>query len=127
MESIKLIHVGSAYLTGLSFFLRGILAITQSNILKYRFVKILPHIIDTILLISGITMMATWALWPSSNPWLLAKIIGLLLYIYFGLLMLRWGDSAKNRWLGFLGGLLLYLYIVGAALTKSILSLMNYI
>ena len=123
MEIVKTVHVLSAYITGLGFLIRGVLALSHSAILSKRALKILPHIIDTVLLISGLTMMFTWAMWPSDNVWLLAKLIALLFYILFGLVMLRWGSTARNRWLGFAGGVLVYLYMVGAAHSKSVISL----
>jgi len=123
METIKTIHVFSAYITGLGFFIRGVLVIAQSPVLKHRALKTLPHIIDTVLFASGLTMMISWTIWPSSNTWLFAKLVALLFYIFFGLVMLRWGNSARNRWLGLLGGLLAYAYIIGVAYSKSVIPL----
>ena len=122
MELVKTVHVFCAYATGLGFFIRGLLALWQSPALEHRALKILPHVIDTFLLASGIVMMVTWSLWPTDHVWLLAKIIALLLYIYFGLRMLRWGTTPSRRWSGFVGGLLVYLYIIGVAHSKSLLS-----
>ena len=127
MEIVKTVHVLSAYISGLGFLIRGVLAILQSPILSYRAIKTLPHIIDTVLLVSGLTMMFTWAIWPSDNVWLLAKLIALLFYILFGLVMLRWGSTARNRWLGFIGGLLVYLYMLGVAHSKSVMSLLSFV
>ena len=127
MELVKTVHVFCAYATGLGFFIRGLLALWQSPMLKHRVLKILPHVIDTFLLVSGIIMVVTWALWPTDHVWLLAKIITLLLYIYFGLRMLRWGTTAFRRWSGFTGGLLVYLYIIGVAHSQSLLSFFGFI
>ncbi|MEM7194287.1 MAG: SirB2 family protein [Pseudomonadota bacterium] len=123
MGLIKTVHVTCAYLIGLGFLIRGVLAVTQSRLLDARVAKTLPHIIDSFLLISGITLMVTTSLWPTNNPWLWAKWLALLVYIGFGLLMLRWGHSNFHRWTGFVGGFLVYLYIVGAAHSKSIVSI----
>lgn len=126
MEIVKTVHLLSAYITGLGFLIRGVLVILQSPILSHRALKILPHIVDTFLFVSGLVMVFTWAIWPSSNLWLFAKLVALLFYILFGLLMLRWGSTARNRWLGLLGGLLIYCYIFGVAHTKSIMSLFSF-
>lgn len=126
MEIVKTVHIASAYLTGLGFLIRGVLAMLQSPMLRGRALKTLPHIIDTFLLVSGLIMMVTWAIWPSSNIWLFVKLVGLLCYIFFGLLMLRWGSTARNRWLGLLGGLLVYLYIIGVAHSKSVMPLFSF-
>jgi uncharacterized membrane protein SirB2 len=126
MEIVKTVHVYSAYITGLVFLIRGILAILQSAMLRHQVLKTLPHFIDTVLFVSGLTMVVAWAIWPSTNAWLFAKLVALLFYILFGLVMLRWGSSARNRWLGLLGGLLVYLYIVGVAHGKSVMPLFSF-
>jgi uncharacterized membrane protein SirB2 len=123
MELIKSLHVLCAYATGLGFLLRGFLIILQSPLSKYRLTKTLPHIIDTGLFISGLLMVFLWGISPMAQPWLLAKLIALLMYIAFGLLMIRWGTTEARRWMGLIGGLLVYSYIIGAAHSKSVLSI----
>ncbi len=122
MHSLKMIHVLCAYLTGLGFLLRGILILLQNPLSQYRLTKTLPHIIDTFLLISGGLLAYSLSFSPLTQPWLAAKIIALFLYIGFGLLMLRFGNTAKRQYLGLLGGLLVYSYIIGVAHSKSVLS-----
>ena len=108
-----------AYATGLGFALRGYLALAGSPLLRWRPVRVLPHFVDSALLASAVGMLYQWSLSPLATPWLQAKLTALLLYIACGLLMLRWGTSAPRRWVGFLGGLLVYAYIVGVAHGKS--------
>jgi len=126
MEIVKTVHISSAYIAGLGFLVRGVLVVLQSAVLKQRPLKILPHIVDTFLLVSGLVLMVTWAMWPSSNMWLFAKLMALILYILFGLLMLRMGSNTGKRWLGLLGGLLSYLYIVGVAHSKSVIPFFSF-
>jgi len=125
MLTLKDIHVFCAYTTGIGFFLRGVLIICQSPLRQYRIVKTLPHIIDSGLLISGFLMAYYWAISPMEQPWLLAKLIALPLYILFGLVMIRWGSTEGRRWIGLTCGLLIYSYIVGAAHSKSVLSIFS--
>jgi len=66
-----------------------------------------------------------WAISPMEQPWLLAKLIALPRYILFGLVMIRWGNTDRRRWVVLIGGLLTYSYIVGAAHSKSVLSTFN--
>jgi uncharacterized membrane protein SirB2 len=127
METIKSIHVFCAYATGLGFLIRGILAVLQSQSNGHRLTKTLPHVIDTGLLASGLTMVYLWSISLIDQPWLLAKVAALLLYIAFGLLMLRWGSTERRRWLGLMGGMLTYAYIVGAAHGKSVLSWLAFV
>ncbi|MEM9315841.1 MAG: SirB2 family protein [Pseudomonadota bacterium] len=119
MEELRNIHVICAYATGAGFALRGMLALTQSTVLDHRLVKTIPHLVDTLLLGSALAMLYRLSLSPLQAPWLSAKIVALLAYIGFGLLMLRFGRSRARRLAGFIGGLLTYGYIVGAAHSKS--------
>lgn len=125
MLTVKAIHIFCAYTTGLGFLLRGVLALLQSPFAQHRLTKTLPHIVDSCLLVSGLVMVVSWSLSPLSEYWLMAKTIALFLYIGFGLLMLRWGDTDGKRWIGLIGGLLVYLYIIGAAHSKSVMSLLQ--
>lgn len=122
MQTIKLIHITCAYITGLGFLIRGVIVIMQHPLRHHRLTKILPHFIDTCLFLSGLFMVFSWAISPLEQSWLLIKLIVLLFYIGFGLLMLRWGTTVQKRWFGLVGGVLMYLYIIGAAHSKSALS-----
>lgn len=122
MGDLYQIHVTCAYLTGAGFILRGMLALKEMSVLRYRAVRTVPHVIDTILLVSALTMLHRLSLNPMQAPWLLAKISALLAYIGFGFLMLRFGRTQRRRCIGFVGGLGTYVYIVGAAHSKSTLS-----
>ncbi len=122
MQSLKTLHVFCAYITGLGFLLRGVLILLQNPLSQHRLTKVLPHIIDTCLLISGGLLAYSFSFSPLTQPWLAAKIMALFMYIGFGLMMLRFGNTLKRQSLGLLGGLLVYSYIIGAAHSKSIYS-----
>ena len=122
MISLKTFHILCAYITGLGFLVRGLLALAQSPFGKHRVTKTLPHIIDACLLFSGLALLYSWSVSILTLPWLLAKVVILFAYIGFGLLMLRWGSTVRRRQLGLMGGILTYVYIVGAAHSKSVLS-----
>ena len=117
---LKGIHLGSVLLSFIGFFVRGIWMLQNSSKLKQRWVKIAPHIIDTLLLTSAILLAFHWRISPLEQPWLMAKIIALLVYIATGMLALRFGRSRNIRMAAWLFGLLVFLYIVSVALTKSV-------
>ena len=56
---------------------------------------------------------------PGSTPWLLAKIMGLLLYIGLGMVALRPGQPLTRRVLAWLAALATFAWIVSVAMTKS--------
>lgn len=119
MEYVKLIHVSCALLSGLGFFIRGIWMLQHSPRLNTRWVKTAPHIIDTLLLLSAITLAVQWSLSPLQQPWLAAKICALLLYIILGSVALKHGPTRAIRLTAWLAGLICYGYIVSCALLKS--------
>jgi len=121
MGVIKVIHVSSVVLSFAGFFIRGIWMLQDSALLKLRWVKITPHIIDTFLLASAVILAVQWRLSPLEHSWLMAKIIALLVYIGAGMVALRFGRSRNVRLSAWLFGLLSFWYIVSVALNKSVL------
>ena len=99
----------------------------DSSLLQQRWVKTIPHIVDTLLLVSAITLAVPMRLSPLEHPWLMAKIIALLVYIGFGMLALRFGRSKTIRLYAWLFGLVTIGYIVSVAFSKSALGWFVYI
>jgi len=90
-----------------------------SPLLRARFVRIAPHVVDTVLLGAAIAMAVLARLSPHAHPWLAAKIAGLLLYIALGAVALRYGRSRRTRALALAGSALAFTYIVGTALQRD--------
>ena len=122
----KNIHLISIVLSFSGFFVRGIWMLQGSAKLRQRWVKIAPHIIDTLLLTSAIALAVQMRISPLEHSWLMAKIIALLVYIGVGMVALRFGRSRNERLGAWVFGLLTFLYIVSVALTKSVLGWLVY-
>ncbi len=116
---LKMVHVGSVILSFSLFFLRGIWLIQDSENLRQRWVKILPHINDTVLLVSAILLAIAIQQNPLEHAWLAAKIFGLLVYIGLGMVAMRFGKTRKTRIAAWVAALFVFAYIVLVALTKS--------
>jgi len=116
---LKMIHIGSIIISYLLFFLRGIWLMQDSEKLRQRWVKILPHIVDTILLTSAITLAIVIQQSPFSDSWLTAKVIGLLVYIALGMIAMRFGKTRQKRIMAWIAAQCVFIYIVLVALTKS--------
>ncbi len=121
MTSVKLLHITCAVLSLAGFTLRGLWMLADSPRLRQRWVRIAPHIVDTLLLISALVLAVQMHLAPLQHPWLMAKIIALLLYIGFGTIALKRGKSKGVRGLAWVIAVLIFGYIVAAALSKSAL------
>lgn len=93
--------------------------LTSSALLEARPTRVVPHIVDTVFLLSGIAMLVMLSLNPLTQGWLLAKFGGLIAYIVLGVIALRRGHTRQIRIFAFIAALLAFAYIVGAALSRS--------
>lgn len=117
--TLKLVHVGSVCISGGLFVLRGSWMLADSPQLQRRWVKILPHVVDTILLASAIGLVIILHQYPFVQGWLTAKVIALVAYILLGSIALKHGRSKRVRHLALVAALLTFGYIVTVALAHS--------
>ena len=120
---LKHLHVSCVLLSGAGFLLRLFWMWRASPWLQRRISRVLPHVVDSLLLLSALSLAWISGQYPFAMDWLTAKLIGLLLYIGCGMMALKRGRTAAIR-LRF-GGLavLAYGYIVTVALTRQPLPL----
>lgn len=116
---IKSLHFIMAVATILGFMLRGYWMMTESDRLQLKITRIAPHIIDTIFLLSGIALVFMLHLNVFTQPWLLAKFAGLIIYIVLGSIALKRGATRQIRVVAFVAALAVFGYIVGVATAKS--------
>lgn len=115
---IKLIHIGTAFISISFFIVRAFWVFRDSAMMNKKWVKIVPHINDTILLITAIMLAVTIQQYPFVEAWLTAKFIALIFYIIFGMFALKRAKKKKNKIIFFILSLLTFSYIVGVALTR---------
>lgn len=119
MNVIKIIHVSAAFFSISGFTLRGIWSIRGTNQLQKKWVKVVPHINDTIFLLSGIILAVQIQQYPFVNAWLTVKVLGLLVYILLGMTVLRFAGDRRIKTLAFLSAIAVFIYIVLVAQTKN--------
>ena len=117
--ALKMIHVTSVVVSYLLFSLRSMWTMRGSTVLQQRWVKITPHVVDTILLMSAITLAVQVQQDPINDSWLSAKVAGLLIYIGLGMMALRFAKTRKMRISAWIAAQAAFLYIVLVALTKN--------
>lgn len=117
--TLKTTHIACVILSIVGFSLRGLLMLADSPMIWNRLVRTLPHIVDTLLLISGLWMAALIDQYPGTSGWLTAKLVALLAYIGLGFMALRLGKTKPIRVAAFFGALLCFGYIVLVALSKT--------
>lgn len=124
--AIKHLHVTCVVLSGLGFGLRGIWMMTGSPLLQARWVRVVPHMVDTALLGSAIALAVMSGQYPFVQGWLTAKVFGLLAYILFGAMALRRARTRRARVTFFALAVLTFAYIVSVALTRNPLPYMGW-
>ena len=98
------------------FVLRGALTLARVPWRDLRLLRVVPHVIDTILLASGIALATVIRQYPFVSGWLTAKVLGLVAYVVLGSLALRYGRTPALRATAFVAALAAVGYIVGTAL-----------
>jgi uncharacterized membrane protein SirB2 len=116
-QMLKLLHTGLAYLTVLGFVVRALWAFSDSPMRHEKWVRIAPHVVDTLLLVLGVALAFQLGLSPVSG-WLGAKLAGLLVYIGFGVLTLR-ATTTGLRVGGFVGAILAVGYVFAVAFSRD--------
>lgn len=117
--ALKHLHVTFVALSGLLFLVRGIWMLRASPRLQQRWARIVPHVVDTLLLASAIGLAVVSHQYPGQMPWLTAKVLALVAYIVLGAVALKRGRTQGVRTAAFIGALACFAYIVAVAVTKN--------
>ena len=120
MSWLKYIHIGCAVLSGSGYFIRGLWMLRESPWLQKKWVKVVPHIIDTILLVSAIALTVQIQQYPLTHHWLTAKVVALLAYIVLGTIGIKRGKTRQVRIAAWLAAMGIFIYIVSVALTHQV-------
>ncbi|MEK6211895.1 MAG: SirB2 family protein [Pseudomonadota bacterium] len=112
---LKYIHVATVIASFALFFLRGLWMMTAPEKLTARWVRAIPHIIDTILLVSAIALAALTAQYPFVQPWLTAKVLALPVYVLLGTVAIRRGRTRRVRIVAWILALTVFGYMVAVA------------
>ncbi len=117
--AFKHIHMLCAVISIIGFIVRGALAIKGSSILQKKWLRIAPHIVDTLLLLAAVGLMITTQQYPFVNDWLTAKLIGLLVYIFLGVYTLKIAKTQSARVASYVLAIVVFGYIAMVAVTKT--------
>jgi uncharacterized membrane protein SirB2 len=116
---VKTIHQAAVALSLTGFLARGAAGLAGAEWVRSRLAKTLPHVIDSVLLLSALTLAWMLRLTPGNAPWLLAKVIGLLVYIGLGVVALRPTFKTPVRTGAWVAALATAAWIVSVAVTKD--------
>ncbi len=116
---VKYVHVLSVVLSVTGFFLRGLLMMRDSPLLHARWMKVVPHVNDTVLLIAALSLAVMSGQYPFVADWVTAKVFGVIAYIILGALALRDASTRAMRIACWLASLVVFGWIVSVALTRQ--------
>lgn len=102
---LKHIHLTAIVISLTLFTLRFIWTLRGSDLMQKKWVKIVPHVNDTILLASALALCFVIGSYPFSDSWLTQKVVGVVCYILLGLWALKWAKTNGARWIGFIGAI----------------------
>ena len=112
---IKHMHAAAAVAVVVLFVVRGAWMLADSPMLERRWVRIVPHVNDTILLLAGIWLATSFGL----APFVVAKIVALVIYIVLGTIALKRGRTKGIRIAALVGSVAVLAYIFAVAMTKN--------
>ena len=118
---LKNLHVACVALAGAGFAVRGTWMLRGSPMLGRRWVRIGPHVVDTVLFASAIALAILTAQYPFAQSWLTAKLTGLIAYIALGTIALKRGGTRATRTAALCGAVLVFVYVIAVAMTKTML------
>ena len=115
----KHLHLTAVGLSILFFIFRFVWSQLDANALSKKWMKILPHIIDTVLLGSAVWLCISLSQYPFVNAWLTFKVIGVILYIVFGLFALKKAKTTLSKWAFFIAAIGVLMATAMVAVTKQ--------
>jgi uncharacterized membrane protein SirB2 len=116
---LKNIHIFSVLISFTLFFIRGLWVMRGSAMMHQKWVKIVPHVNDTILLGTAIALTISIGQYPFVEGWLTAKLLALVAYICLGVEAFRLAKTDMGRAAAWLAALVVFLFIVSVAMTKA--------
>jgi uncharacterized membrane protein SirB2 len=116
---LKQLHLTTIALTLALFALRGVWMMTASPRLQARWVRIVPHLNDSLLLASGTGLAVLLRQYPLVHGWLTAKFCALIFYIVLGTIALKRGKTQGRRIAAGIAALLVFGYMVAVAVAHD--------
>jgi uncharacterized membrane protein SirB2 len=113
---LKHVHLTAVGLSGLFFLLRGLWMMQESSLLNAKLVRVLPHIIDTVLLVSAAGLVIELGSIPL---WVQVKVVALFVYIFLGVVSFRLAKGWGSKVLAFFAALFVFGFIISVAVTKN--------
>ncbi len=108
LEALRLFHLGCAAGSLSLFVWRGVRQWQGRPVLHRLGRRIVPDVIDTMLLLSGLSMVMVLRQYPFVETWMTIKLFLVAVYIMLGFVAFRLGKHARLRRAAWWGALLVF-------------------
>jgi uncharacterized membrane protein SirB2 len=116
---IRTLHIACAVASIALFVLRHVLTLRGTDWRKSVALRVMPHAVDSVLLISAVLLAITIKQYPFVNSWLTVKVVALVVYIALGIQALQRNRSQTARRIAFVAAVAVFAFIVTVARTHS--------
>lgn len=116
---IKQLHILTATLSVTLFTTRFLLLIRNLAWQPNRWLKVLPHVNDSLLLIFAILLCIIIQQAPLITPWLTEKVAAVILYILAGMFALKWSKTRLSKIIWFIIAIFMFAYAANIAINKG--------
>lgn len=118
--ALKTIHASLALVSVTGFVVRAAIAIrSDKRWTTNRALYAAPHVVDTLLVATGVYLMVAASWNPTVHHWLGFKFVLLIAYIVLGWFAMRAGQPRARRVGLFAASLAVFAWMIGVALTKD--------
>lgn len=117
--TIKSIHLTLVAISISLFLFRGMLMITGNAFYRRKLFRIIPPVVDTLLLISGVSLMLYTQQYPTTQSWLGVKLTALVVYILLGIIALNRVNHYTIQIISFFAASLVVAFMVSVALSHN--------
>ncbi|MBO1255496.1 SirB2 family protein [Alteromonas sp. 5E99-2] len=118
-EIVKHIHITAVMLSILVFIGRFLLLQFVPRVGNHKILKIVPHVLYTVLLISAIVLCSLIGVYPLADTWATQKLIGLVAFAVIGLYSTKWAKTKSMAWGSFFIVLVFLVMTLHVAFSKQ--------
>lgn len=115
---VKHLHLVFILISFLLFFVRGILMMRKSAGANHRAFIIVPHIVNLFLISTGVALAFILQITPAGEPWLMAKLAALVVYIMLGVMTFK-NPNPTLRKIFWLLALVVFAFMASVATSKN--------
>ena len=116
---IRQLHILTAALSVTLFTIRFLLLVRSPTWQPKRWLKVLPHVNDTLLLIFAMLLCIIIQQAPLITPWLTEKVAAVILYILAGMFALKWSKTRLSKTIWFIIAIFMFAYAANIAIHKG--------